>query len=784
MAADLNFSMRIGVEDGTEAGLQSAMTRFRKFLGGLAGKAFALPLNVGKAGLGILRDVNLGLMPLVRGIDGVVDRGSRLEVIRRGFLNLTGQSSKNADVMARQIVRAASGTMRMAEGMALANRALGSMSFDDLLTAVEFISKKSVATGKDPGEALNTVITGLVRGSTLFLDDFGILVDGAEGVARSFNAIKGSGAFEQLGPAAQKAETIRQALAEMRAQTKSLGVSGKETFFLWSGIQNLIGDGVDKLVLAVAKSKALKDGLAGFADILRGVTKHVEKGGSIGELMFGKFVRDAKGNVRKDLSGREMRQGPGLLNLAGAAVVDLGEALGRGILGGLLKGLSMLPDIFSYAWDQLKSLFRWVVDEIPRALKTAFNWLKSEFLPAWGNTIKPLTDVIGQALYDLSVKMGELITAIGEIHSKIVEGLAQWFSGFMVDKAGNQTQLGQMFGVTDPEDPTFKAARQRREQAAEERRRAYEADRDASSTSAGKAGALAGFLVKSALAGLKLSFDALLSGEMAAGVKSKISGEKARESLQSRAGGAPGTMQGMLAGSLFAATVAAGSKAGRTLWDLFGDNAKSLLSGGVLGGNTRISGAIGGFINQFSEPAKVLKVRPASRPGDLEFTDAKRDEFHRRQRKIEEEKRAVERGDRGVRQEARRRAAEETERLRREGYRITPRDRRRIFDRHLRDVKGERTQGLDEEADRIRKILEEDARIRANRNRQRRNLRGGISSNPAAPANAGADPQKAVVTESPKLEELIASLVSIGNSLLKSLGMGEEAIAGVGGAKA
>lgn len=755
--SDLAFKIKIGAEDtGTGSVFRGALANVFSFARSAA-KPIMIPIQIAKGGLGILRDINLGLAPVIRGIDNIIDRGSKLEVIRRGFQNLTGQSSKNIDIMARQIVRASAGTMRMAEAMALANRALGSMSFDDLLTAVEFISKKSVATGKDPGEALGTVITGLVRGSTLFLDDFGILVDGAEGVARSFNAIKGSGAFEQLGPAAQKAETIRQALAEMRQQTSRLGVTGKETFFLWSGIKNLIGDGVDKLVLAVAKSKALKDGLTGLANILRGVTDHFEKGGSLGELFFGKFQRDDKGNIKTDAAGNQLRQGVGLFGLGKAAILDLGEALGRGILGGLLKGLSKLPELFEFAWQKIVELGTYLSDNVPGWIEAGLKWLKTEFLPAWENTIKPLTDIIGEGLFILGQKLSELSAAIAEIHTKIVEALAQWMSGFMVGSDGKATKLGELFGVAGPDDPKFVAARQRREQEADQRRRDYELNRDMAGGMAGRAWAGAKFGMSSVFAAFADAIGGYFSGEMWHGLKKMVAGEKAGDSTAS------GTLAGTLSRAILESTLAA-TDGGRSIWKLFGDSGSQLLGGGVLGGDTRISPAFDSFKKQFSREASNKKVVPIVPHDVLTFTDAKRHDLMKRLRQISREEDALRRGGgQGVRQEANRRSAQEIRELKEQGYRITPSDERRIRQRNLDEVRRERLKPLTDEREQIQDALRRNAINQAARNR--RALATQQVRAEAAAAGGAAD----LVASSTKQVDLLSQLVGVVASALKEL---------------
>lgn len=333
----LTFGVTLRSTDQSQGGFRSFLSGFNTVVR-TAAKPITVPLQIARGGLGLLRDINLGLAPVVRGLDDLIERGAGLEVVRKSFESLTGRSGRDAERLAKSIVNAASGTLRMAEAMQIANRALGSgLSLEQLGTAIEFIGKKAITTGKNASEALNTVITGLARGSTLFLDDFGILVDGVDGVRASFDKIKGSGAFDSMGPAAQKAETIRQAIAEMQGQMSKIGVTGGETIFVWQGIKNQVGDAVDKLVLAVAGSKAMRDSLLGFRDILGGISEHFAKGGGFMEILSGKGA-----------SG-------GLLGLIGGALSDAGSAIGRGLTGALLIGAAKVGEGIESLWDKIKA---------------------------------------------------------------------------------------------------------------------------------------------------------------------------------------------------------------------------------------------------------------------------------------------------------------------------------------------------------------------------------------------------------------------------------------------
>lgn len=345
----LAFGLSINARDNTAEAQKSVLRGFAS----LATKPITIPIKFGFNALAALRDINLGLVPLVRGVargvDSIIERGGRLDLVRKSFESLTGRSGAQMQYLARQLVAASNGTLRLGQAMEIANRGLASgLSLSDLRTTLDFISKKAATTGKEASESLDKVVTGLARGSTLFLDDFGILVDGVEGVKRGFDAIKGSGAFDQLGPAAQKAEIVRQAMVEMRQQMSRIGVSGKDVFFSWQGIKNQIGDAVDKLAHAAVKSGAVRDALGSLRSGLGGIARHFEQGGSISDILFGK-----KGG-----------QSGGLFGVLKGGLVDLGEAFGRGVLYAVAKGAGGLLQIVGSWAGSIRNAFVTIWDEI------------------------------------------------------------------------------------------------------------------------------------------------------------------------------------------------------------------------------------------------------------------------------------------------------------------------------------------------------------------------------------------------------------------------------------
>jgi len=257
------------------------------------------------------------------------------------------------------------------------------------------------------------VITGLSRGSTLFLDDFGILVDGLEGVKAKFNALHGDKAWDALSQSAQKAETVSQAIAEMKQQMGKLGVTGKETVFVFAGIKNQISDAVDRLSLAVAKSGALNKAMTGVRDLFGGIATHFEKGGGFGELLTG-----------KGKSG-------GLLGIGKALMLDIGESLGRAVGGGLLKaageGMKALGGVSEPFMSGLTEKLQPLADGLATVADKADSYLPP--LTAAIDGLKKTFDGL-KPTFDKIANFGKGVAGTVE---GAVEGIGNWWSGTSTD---------------------------------------------------------------------------------------------------------------------------------------------------------------------------------------------------------------------------------------------------------------------------------------------------------------------------------------------------------------
>lgn len=699
----MTFGIRIGATDETQGSLRSALSGFTSFARTLS-RPILIPLKIASGGLSLLRDINLGLRPLVAGIDHIIAKGTALDTVSKSFRSLTGLSDAKAAALARRLVDAAHGGLRLSEAMQLANRAMaaGMDPARDLPTIFDFAAKKAVTTGMEFGSAMERIIMGLSRGSPAILDDFGLLNDGLEGVTKSYEKIKGSGAWEALGPAGQKAEIIRQAMADMQRQLGKIGVTGQETVFVWQRIKNEIGDAVDTLFAAVGRSDKLKSALAGVRDVIAGMTRHIEKGGSLWDILFGK-----KGG-----------QSGGLFGGLQAGILDLGEQLGRGILGGLLKGVALLPELGDKLWDKMKEAGAEVGQEIYDKLAPLADEIPANLEQAIKDGARPLVDLLrrffpssapvatsqpsdGAKVYVEDLKAGGAVAAKGA-------------PGYITRKTA--LDLGVMGAV-------WLAARETAAIAADDAAAAslkhvpMAGDVASAALPKSVAGTIGrqglGFIAKKLVPAMTIA-DFLYTGygfatELGGYIKAAGERADAEEMLEEtrRRAKARGLQVGMGGGLLGAALVAAamgvtpgGSQKARSgsLFDLAGKWGDRILSGWSFGSEqSRTEAWLENYRGEF--PAPNSRKPAVDTPTGLRLTQTARLRMLRDRAALDREEMAVRQGLHGTRQDALRRTNEEVRRLKSEGYDVGApgsRIRRDIYARMLGEVVGERVTPLHE----------------------------------------------------------------------------------------
>lgn len=109
--------------------------------------------------------------------------GANVEVVNKNFQQFANRGGRDAIAMMGQLRKASGGMM---DDMFLQQQAMKAMisgiKFDDMIVAMEYVRKYAIATGSDVNQKMETVMTGLARGSAQFMDDVGIQVMGAKDV--------------------------------------------------------------------------------------------------------------------------------------------------------------------------------------------------------------------------------------------------------------------------------------------------------------------------------------------------------------------------------------------------------------------------------------------------------------------------------------------------------------------------------------------------------------------------------------------------------------------------
>lgn len=346
---DMTVGLRLTARDDTQAALSKAQTGFSRFRS-LVSRPLTVPLQIASGGLALLRDINLGLRPVLAGLDRMIERGAALETQQKAFGKFTQLGTRDSAGFARSLQQSALWTLRLGEALTVANRAMTTNipreALDDLF---KFAARRAAATGETTAGIIGGLVSGLGIGSARALKQFGLDI---EHVADNYERIHGAGAFDQLPFAARQAMVLKAAMGEMRREVQLLRFSGREAIFSWKAIKTHIGDMTDKLFAAVARSDAMRAALGGVRDILAGITRHFERGGTFGELLLGK----AGGK-----SG-------GLLGGVGAVFRDLGGFVGQGLRAGLGSIRELIGPITIEGLSELTSKIGSLAGEIRQAM--------------------------------------------------------------------------------------------------------------------------------------------------------------------------------------------------------------------------------------------------------------------------------------------------------------------------------------------------------------------------------------------------------------------------------
>ncbi len=147
--------------------------------------------------------------------------GAQAELVNKNFENMAKKQGRSVDTMMAKMKKA---TLGMVDDMTLQQNAMKAMisgvDFDDMIVAMEYVTKYAAATGADVNQKMTTVMTGFARKSAMFMDDVGIQVMGAEDViAATVDQMK-----EKMDQFAMSEEDAAVAGAQLKADMENLRI--------------------------------------------------------------------------------------------------------------------------------------------------------------------------------------------------------------------------------------------------------------------------------------------------------------------------------------------------------------------------------------------------------------------------------------------------------------------------------------------------------------------------------------------------------------------------------
>lgn len=175
---------------------------------------------------------------------------ARSQAAIQEFGRRTGATGDQIYVLARRLQEAANGAYVLDSAIERGNAAMArGLNVQQIMKVWEFASIKAKTTREDFESLAESIGTGLATGRVMALNRIGLLMGGSAGVKASFEQQNPGRRWDHLTTAQKKAEMVNQALAEMDAQLKTIGLSGKETVFTfdrlasaWADIKDTVAD--------------------------------------------------------------------------------------------------------------------------------------------------------------------------------------------------------------------------------------------------------------------------------------------------------------------------------------------------------------------------------------------------------------------------------------------------------------------------------------------------------------------------------------------------------------
>ena len=195
---------------GIELGTRTASSG----IGRVAGSFTSLATKAGIAGA-VIYSV---MKTITMGFQAIRDGAAQMDV-DRVFEVQAQKMGDTSDAILARIKASTQDTITELQAKQLANQAgIANMSVENVTTTVAYLREYANATGKSFEQLMTTIFTGLTRGSTLMLDDAGILIDQTDLVAQKERELG-----RELSALGQKKVIVAEAMRQMSENMDEFG---------------------------------------------------------------------------------------------------------------------------------------------------------------------------------------------------------------------------------------------------------------------------------------------------------------------------------------------------------------------------------------------------------------------------------------------------------------------------------------------------------------------------------------------------------------------------------
>lgn len=209
--------------------------RFKTGLGAVTAKLGLVSMGV-RAATGALKDFGQAMM------DGA-KAGDRMDILRKDISGLDG--------MLADIKKSSQGMFAEADiTAAIANFRQFKIPLDDMAGVLEQVAKTSVRTGESSAQLLDSLTSGIARGSALRLDNLGILIK-EEQITRDYAESLGK-TSKELTQAEKKAALLSESMRQLEENNVNVDLQNSRTASiervsnafgdLWTGIKTGLAD--------------------------------------------------------------------------------------------------------------------------------------------------------------------------------------------------------------------------------------------------------------------------------------------------------------------------------------------------------------------------------------------------------------------------------------------------------------------------------------------------------------------------------------------------------------